>query len=218
MFPEGCLVCNTELTHNEQHFCTFCREECHLTNFHRFEEPSPMDQLFWGRVHVTATYAHLQFHKNKASQKVLFNLKYNNNQELGRHFGRDIAKNLQHVSEMEDVGAIVPIPLHYRKQFTRGYNQSKVLAEGLSEILHLPIEDKSVKRVRHHSSQTRLSRFKRWDNVQGLFSVHPGIRKYQHLLIVDDVITTGSTIESLIQSICKIAPEMKISVVTLAIA
>ncbi|MDX2359609.1 MAG: phosphoribosyltransferase family protein [Crocinitomicaceae bacterium] len=177
-----------------------------------------MDQLFWGRININATYAHLFFEKDKASQTILFNLKYKNNAELGVHFGREIGKVLQKTTAFSNVDAYIPVPLHPKKEFIRGYNQSEVLTKGICEVLDAKMDTKTIVRTKHSETQTKKSRFQRWDNVNTIFKVKGTIMNYKHIVLVDDVVTTGSTIESIAQTLLTKNPKLSISVVTLAIA
>jgi ComF family protein len=218
VFPEQCISCENELSNSEQNICSICVSELSETNFHLSNEASPMDQLFWGRFDVTKTYAHLLFEKEKSSQHVLFSLKYRDNPAIGTHFGEVIAKRLASIEAFNDVDAFIPAPLHPKKAFIRGYNQSEAIAKGIADKLGVVLDIKNVIRARHGSTQTKKSRFQRWDNVQSTFVAKRGVLKYKHIVLVDDVITTGSTIESIAQTIRTIHPEVKISIVVLAIS
>lgn len=218
IFPNECYSCEKELSRFENHLCSFCENDLPLTNFHLFDGESPTDKLFWGRVNITNTYSHLFFEKNKTSQTILFNLKYKNKPELGVYFGEKIGENIIKIKGLENIDAIIPVPLHHKKEFIRGYNQSEVLAIGINNILNKTLDLKTVQRTKHSASQTKKSRFQRWDNVNEIFKVSEKIKHYKHIVIVDDVITTGSTIESIIHAIRKKNPDILISVVTLAVA
>lgn len=218
IFPNECYSCEKELSRFEKHLCSFCENDLPLTNFHLFDDETPTDKLFWGRVNVTKTYSHLFFEKNKTSQTILFNLKYKSKPELGVYFGEKIGENIKTVKEFENIDAVIPVPLHHKKEFIRGYNQSEMLAIGISNVLNKPMDNKTVQRTKHSTSQTKKSRFQRWDNVNEIFKVKEKINHYTHILLVDDVITTGSTIESIIHAIRKKNPDILISVVTLAVA
>jgi competence protein ComFC len=218
IFPNSCLACEKELSRFENHLCSFCEEDLPLTNFHLFTEATPTDKLFWGRVEVTSTYSHLFFEKNKTSQTVLFNLKYKNKPELGVYFGRKIGEKLKLMPTFSEIDALIPVPLHHKKEFIRGYNQSDVLTVGISEKLNAPMDNTTIKRTKHSASQTKKTRFQRWDNVNEIFKISNKINSYKHIVLVDDVITTGSTLESIIQAIRKKNPNILISVVTLAVA
>lgn len=217
VFPNLCVACERELSRAEAHLCSFCQLELTPTRHHRSSDPSSIDQVFWGRVPVESSYSHYFFEKKKAVQNLLFSLKYGNNKALGHFYGREIGEQLKNGS-FASADALIPVPLHPRKEFTRGYNQSLLLAKGISEIIHVPVDAKSVARTRHTATQTRKSRFQRWDNVHDIFSVKDAIKNYQHVVLIDDVITTGSTLESLIVSLRKKKPELSVSVVTLASA
>lgn len=218
IFPNECYSCEKELSRFEKHLCSFCESDLPLTNFHLFDGETPTDKLFWGRINITKTYSHLFFEKNKTSQTILFNLKYRNKPELGVYFGEKIGKNLKTIKSFESIDAIIPVPLHHKKEFIRGYNQSEMLANGICNVLNKPMDNKTVQRTKHSTSQTKKSRFQRWDNVNEIFKVKQKINTYNHILLVDDVITTGSTIESIIHAIRKKNPDILISVVTLAVA
>lgn len=177
-----------------------------------------MDKLFWGRIEVHKTYAHLYFEKEKASQHVLFSLKYQNNPTIGHYFGKLMGERLKTMPSFDNVDVFIPAPLHPKKEFLRGYNQSEALAKGMEESLNINVDLTSVIRSKHGSTQTKKNRFQRWDNVQSTFTTKKSIKAYKHVVLVDDVITTGSTMESIAQSIRDIHPEVRISIVTLAIS
>jgi len=218
IFPNICLVCSNELSIKEQHVCSFCNQNISVTNYHFFKEPTEMDKLFWGRVKVNATYAHLFFEKTKASQDILFNLKYKNNQNLGVYFGKEMAKNIRHIEAFKNASVYIPVPLHPKKKFIRGYNQSEAIAKGICNELEVEMKTELLTRTKHTETQTKKTRFQRWDNVSSVFRVNSAIKTHQHIVLVDDVITTGSTLESIIRLIQEEHPEILISVVTLAIA
>lgn len=218
IFPNRCLSCEKELSRNDAQLCAFCSAELTLTNFHTFTGPSPMDKLFWGRVEICATYAHLYFEKGKTVQDVLFSLKYKNNKSIGTYFGKEIGVRIKQIDKLKSLDAIIPVPLHPKKEFIRGYNQSEAIAKGISESSEIPLHLNLLKRAIHSQSQTKKDRFQRWDNVSGIFKVNPAIKQFQHIALVDDMITTGSTIESMIQAVQKENPAVSVSVITLAIA
>ena len=218
VFPSLCLSCERELAKSESHVCSFCLENLTPTNFHLFDRATAMDKLFWGRLTIAKTYAHLFFEKNKTSQHVLFTLKYKNNPKLGEYFGREIGKVLKTQTAFNRVDAYIPVPLHPKKQFIRGYNQSEALCKGICEELLENLDTKTIVRTQHSDSQTKKSRFQRWDNVNENFHVKDTILRYKHIVLVDDVITTGSTIEAISKTLLAKNPELSISVVTLAIA
>ncbi|MDG1332850.1 MAG: phosphoribosyltransferase domain-containing protein [Crocinitomicaceae bacterium] len=176
-----------------------------------------MDKIFWGRVPIHKTYALFFFEKAKTAQKILFQLKYKNNQAVGHHFGREIAKRIKLNEEFNDVDVFIPVPLHPKKAFIRGYNQSEALAIGITQEFGVKMDLQSLKRVQHGKSQTTKSRYERWSSIQSTFRIKESIKKYNHIVLVDDVITTGSTIEVIASAILEKHPKVKVSVVTLAI-
>ncbi|MFZ9027795.1 MAG: ComF family protein [Crocinitomicaceae bacterium] len=219
VYPEKCLVCDEELTKNELNICSFCSQDLERTFFESYSEPTPMDQLFWGRVSVEKTYAHYYFKKQGGIQKLLFSLKYGKNQLLGEELGKAIGKELNKHTNKYDFDVLIPVPLHPKRQFKRGYNQSELLAKGIANELNCIVHNSAVLRRSNNKTQTGKSRFERWDNVSSVFTVsEKSLAAYNHIAIVDDVITTGSTIEALISEIHNIYPDIKISIVTLAIA
>jgi ComF family protein len=158
------------------------------------------------------------FKKNTHTQKILFSLKYKNRAELGRYFGRRIGKELMMNKKAKSIDMIVPVPLHPKKAFIRGYNQSQMIAEGISSEMGIKMQTDLIRRRTHSSSQTGKSRFERWDNVKGSFEMKTISNKTKHIAIIDDVITTGSTVENIVSVIHEKHPEINVSVVTLAIA
>lgn len=217
IFPQKCLSCDCELTRSENSICSLCTTNFTETNFHLTDEPTIMDKIFWGRISIYKTYALFFFEKAKTTQKILFQLKYKNNPAVGHYFGKEIAKRIRLNADFHDVDVYIPIPLHPKKEFTRGYNQSEALAKGITQELDVPMDVRSLKRVQHGVSQTKKARYERWNSIQSTFKVKGSILKYKHIVLVDDVITTGSTIEVVASMILEMHPKAKISVVTLAI-
>lgn len=219
IYPRSCIVCSNELAKFETYCCNFCIHELPYTYFEKFREPTDLDKLFWGRVKVHSTFSLLYFEKEKGSQFILHNLKYKHNYILGVEMGKLIAQKLAGNSILQGVDALVPVPIHHRKKFIRGYNQSEAIAHGMNEITGIQVINDFVVKNSHTGSQTRKGRFLRWDNVAEQFSINKiPTRNLQHIAIIDDVITTGSTIEALIAVIQKNYPEIRISVISLAIA
>jgi competence protein ComFC len=216
VFPSKCIVCDCEWSLDNQ-ICSFCSEEFVYTHFELYKEPTDLDKLFWGRITLEGTFALLYFLKGTSTQKLLHALKYQNKPEMGLFLGKEIAKRVRVSSFLSGVDVIIPVPLHPKKEFQRGYNQSEQLAKGISEITAIPIDKQFIKKLSHSGSQTKRGRFQRWDNVSGNFGVLPKSFDYSHILLVDDVITTGATIEALVTQIRKSKPALRISIVSLAV-
>lgn len=199
--------------------CSFCSQDLERTHFESYKEPSPMDHLFWGRVTLDKTYAHYYFKKQGGIQKLLFSLKYGKNDLLGQFLGEEIGRALCKYENKYGFDVLIPVPLHPKRQFKRGYNQSELLAKGIAIHTKAKLDNSTVKRLSNNKTQTGKSRFERWENVTSIFEVDPkSLKKCRHIAIVDDVITTGSTIESLVLSVKSYYPNLKISIITLAIA
>lgn len=218
IYPENCLVCAVELSQKEQQICSLCSSDLRETNFHLFKEPSPMDQLFWGRAEVSGTYAHLFFEKKSSTQRILFQLKYKHNAALGKYFGQIIGKRISTMEIFSSAAILLPVPLHPKKAFIRGYNQSEMIAQGIAETSGIPVDSSIIERSKTGQTQTKKNRFERWENVQSTYRVKSTLKSYKHVVLIDDVITTGSTLEVIIQNLRFHKPDLQISVVTLAIA
>ncbi|MCR9171217.1 MAG: phosphoribosyltransferase family protein [bacterium] len=218
VYPELCVSCENELTGNEAHICSICDADLTETSYHLFEEASSFDKLFWGRVDLSATYALFSFTKGSVLQRLLFQFKYHHTKTIGLLFGKRIGTRISSVSKYDSIEVLLPVPLHPKKEFIRGYNQSLALAQGIASTSNLPINDGVLKRKHNNSTQTKKDRFDRWENVSSVFAVSEDIKKYKHVAIVDDVVTTGSTVEALVHVIREAHPEVEVSVLTLAIA
>jgi ComF family protein len=216
LFPSTCAICSDEWPSNEP-ICSFCRTELQYTGFEHYSEPTELDKLFWGRVSLVGTFALLYFYKNSSTQKILHALKYGNKPETGIILGKEIGHKIKDLEFKIDADVLIPVPLHPKKQFARGYNQSEQLAKGISEITGIPTDNRFIGKLQHTSSQTRRGRFSRWDNVSGNFGLNKIKSSYKHILIIDDVITTGATLEAMIQSIRTVYPELRISIISLAL-
>lgn len=220
LYPHQCLCCGRELPGNVHTMCAFCEDDLHYTYFESLVEPSRLDKLFWGRVPIETTYSLLHFQKEGTIQALLHAIKYKGKQETAREMGvwigRKMALNKQKYGSID---LLVPVPLHPKKQFIRGFNQSTRIAEGIGEALGIPISENILQRGVFTESQTKKNRFLRWDNVSDVFHCDPtAVSGVRHLALVDDVITTGSTLESCAQKIREQMPHVRVSVISLAVA
>jgi len=218
IFPNVCLQCSHELSRFEKHICAFCWDKLQRTYFESYEVASGMDQLFWGRIDLSETFALYFFEKEKPIQDILHALKYQFKAPLGRHFGEVMGKTILNSDKYKEIEALIPVPIHPQKRFLRGYNQSELLAEGMAKILEMPILNDVVLKKVNNTSQTRKNRFLRWDNASEQFSLGKNIIPYRHIAIVDDVITTGSTLEAMAQLLRSHYPDLQISLLSFAIA
>lgn len=218
LFPSSCVVCDGELLRTEKTCCSVCFSELAFTHYEKADEPTELDQLFWGRVPVASTYSLLYYSKSNNVKPILHTLKYRNRPDVGIMFGKLIGNRVKANAAFSPVEILIPVPLHRKKKYIRGYNQSEQLIKGITSVWKITVNTNLISKDKHTQSQTTLGRFKRWDNVENLFSTKESIRQYKHIALVDDVITTGSTLESIIHSIRAVAPEIKISVISLAVA
>ena len=216
-FPPICTSCGTHLFKNEVEICQMCIHRLPRTYFEKRPDENKMSLLMWGRCHIEHAFSLFYYKKGEQVQRLLHEIKYRRNIELGRELGRQLAKVIRQ-TKPEEYDCIIPIPLHPRKLKLRGFNQAEIIAEGMAEILSVTMETNSVQRKIHTDSQTRKGRFERWLNVENIFSVaNASELTNKHVLLIDDVITTGSTMEACINSIKEI-DGTKVSIATIACA
>ena len=213
-WPNVCACCFTGLKHGEDYICSHCMYELPLTNFHR-EHENPVAQVFWGRAAVEHATAGYYFRKGNKVQKLVHQVKYRGQKEMGTVLGREMGKSLRD-SIFNEVDLIAPVPLHPKKLRKRGYNQSEWIARGVAEMLDKPMDVQTVERLIFTATQTRKKRFDRWENVDsGFVLTAPDNFTGKHILLIDDVLTTGATLEACIHAVLS-APGAKASVATLA--
>jgi len=216
-YPSVCGGCEIPLAKGEHHLCMQCRLELPFTGFERLKG-NPVEKVFYGRVPLEFATSLLYFSKGEKVQQILHNIKYNGRKELGLYMGRLIGAQILNNTYLQDVSTIIPVPLHPQKQYLRGYNQSALLAEGISEILKQKLSTDYLKRDVFTETQTSKNRVERWENVEKAFTLrHSDYLQNKHILLVDDVLTTGSTLEACTQLLLS-APNCKVSIVTLAFA
>ena len=216
-YPTSCEACGDELLGNENWLCISCWIAMPKTNFH-LQHPNPVEQRFFGRIPIQHASSMYYFNKDTRIQEVLHALKYKNKKEIGIELGRRFGHELLDCEWIREIDVVIPIPLSKQKLKSRGYNQSECIAKGLSEILQIPIDTDSVLRRKNTKSQTSMSVAQRIENVKDAFDVPISASLLgKHVLLVDDVLTTGSTLESCAREILK-APDTKISLLTLAYA
>lgn len=216
-YPKLCAACGAHLLQQEELVCTQCLYNLPKTNYHRIEE-NPVEQVFWGRAEIAAATAYFFFEKDSRFAKIIHQLKYRGMKEIGIEMGRIFGAELKETSRFNEVDLIIPVPLHWKKQKKRGYNQSELIASGIAESMGKPIDTDILYRAVETETQTRKSRYRRWENVENIFRVRSADKiTGKHILLVDDVITTGSTLESCATTLLK-EKNTKVSVATLAMA
>lgn len=216
-FPPVCVSCGTHLFKNEMEICRMCIRRLPHTFFEKKPYDNAATALMWGRCKIESAYSLFFFRKGERVQQLLHDIKYRGNKKLGTELGRRIGKTVLK-SAVDAFDAIIPIPLHPKKRRKRGFNQAEAIADGVGEVIRIPVNTYHVYRNTHTSTQTKKGRFERWENVEDIFSVRDkDALKNKHILLIDDVITTGSTLEACINQMTKI-DGLKISVATIACA
>jgi ComF family protein len=194
-FPQYCLGCFNGLVKGEELLCTQCLAELPRTGYVDIEE-NPIKEKFIGRLPIKNAWAFLRFRKEGIVQHLLHQLKYNNQPEIGIRLGKLFGRELMEKG-FSQFDLIIPLPLHSSRQKNRGYNQSKKFAEGLSSSLQIPVNSGCCARLKNTETQTRKNRSKRWENVEFAFQVTQKSEiEGKRILLVDDVITTGATLEA----------------------
>jgi ComF family protein len=217
IFPRICACCGNSLWKHEEKLCQSCEYHLPKTNFHQ-DIDNPVSQLFRGRVNIETGAAFLYFNKGSKVQRLVHQLKYKGRKDLGVCLGEQYGQLLKYAPCFNSADMIIPVPLHKKKFMQRGYNQSEQFAIGLSGAMNIPVNRHMLLRTKATETQTRKSRFSRYQNVKEIFTVmHPEEWTGKHLLLVDDVITTGATMESCIQAL-SVIPEVKISIACIATA
>jgi ComF family protein len=218
LYPNICLGCGTDILEEGHPVCLRCLHELPHTEFVSFAD-NPIEKMFWGRIKISAAASEFYFVKGNVIQALIHELKYKNNKDLGLYLGRIMGKSIAAEAErFKVIDALVPLPLFPDKEKKRGYNQSLVICEGISEVLNIPIISRNVIREKATETQTRKKRKERWQNVENSFTVTNSIElSGKHVLLVDDVITTGATLEACASEILKV-PELTLSIATLAYA
>jgi ComF family protein len=185
------------------------------TNFYK-DSNNPVSQLFWGRVKLENAYSFSFYTKGGSLQRLIHEIKYHGGKELAFELGKEFAINMKDNGFRGEFDFICPVPLHKQRQKHRGYNQSEWLAKGMSEILKTPIENKVIRRKVFTKTQTKKNREQRWENVKDAFEVIDKDRiRHKHILLLDDVITTGSTLEACARELLEVEGT-RVSVASLA--
>jgi ComF family protein len=214
LYPLQCELCDISLNTFEKSICTKCLFELPRTNYH-LDTDNEVARMFWGRVDIEHATAWYYFQKGGSVQKLLHRFKYHNRKNIGYDLGCLIGQALGN-TVFNDIDVIIPVPLHKKQFKKRGFNQSEILANGLSKGLNKPVDKTILFRTLSNSSQTNKRRYERWKNVKGIFCLKRSETiKNKHVLLVDDVITTGATIEACVETLKK-GNNVKISVFALA--
>lgn len=217
LFPQLCNACGESLVSGEELICTDCRYHLPFTDFH-LKPDNMVAQQFWGKINLEAAYAMCYFTKGGKIQHLMHQFKYKGIQQIGVMLGNIAGGQLAENPIFSSVDIIIPVPLHKSRLRKRGYNQSTCFAEGLSQKMNIPVDENNLVRLRATETQTHRSRFSRFENMQEVFSINDSAAlANKHVLLVDDVITTGSTLEACGAELLKVKG-LKLSIATIACA
>jgi len=217
IYPRHCEACGTNLLKHEEFICNLCLINLPKSNYH-IQLTNELGYVFAGRIPLQNALCFYLFEKSGRVQKLLHAIKYQNQKELAQFIGKLYAKDLVESEILETIDIIIPIPLHAKKLKLRGYNQSEWFAKGIANELNIKQDATLLKKINATNTQTNKKKFERWENVEGVFELqNADILKNKHILIVDDVITTGATIEAAWQAI-KNVEGIKVSVISIAFA
>jgi ComF family protein len=216
-YPIVCAGCGSDALSRESQLCAKCIHELPTTEFEHHAQ-NPVEKMFTGRIQYEKASAQFYFTKKSALQNLMHQFKYRGNKALGKQLGIIMGVQLLESRRFNDIDALVPLPLFENKERKRGYNQSKILCEGIREIMNIDIINDAIERPLFTETQTKKNRIERWKNMEGKFNLKAGNKiSGKHLLIIDDVITTGATIESCANTLHE-ANNVKISIASLCFA
>lgn len=216
-YPHLCFGCGDDQISHPEFLCPVCKSELPYTHFADIRD-NPVEKIFYGRIKIEAAMSLFYFSKKAVIQNLVHHLKYKRQPQLGIELGKMIGLEISKKSAFEDCDFVVPLPLYKDREKSRGYNQSALLCEGISAICQLPVSVENLVRMHKSETQTKKHRRERWQNVEGIFEVlNPSAFENKKILLVDDVITTGASLEACAEELLKI-PNVGICIATLAIA
>jgi ComF family protein len=216
-FPKVCEACNGALADNELVICTKCRHDLPVTNFH-FENIDTVKKVVYGRVKLEQATALLHFSKKGVVQQILHNLKYRGHQDISGFFGRWLGAELKTIEAYKTIDVVVPVPLYKTKMRQRGYNQVEQFGKSIAEALNSDYNDRVLIKTKSTKTKVFKGRLSRWNDDGAVFAIsNNSSLKGKHILLVDDIITTGATAEACATELLKI-DNIKLSLATMAIA
>ncbi|WP_372757362.1 ComF family protein [Mariniflexile sp.] len=217
LFPKVCYACLNLLNDNEETICVNCRHDLPVTNFH-FDDDDTVKKVLYGRANIAHATALFRFEKKGLVQQLIHGLKYRGYENIGVLLGNWLGNELKTLDAYKTVDIVIPVPLHKKKLKKRGFNQVAKFGKQLANALDAQYVDTVLVKISNTTSQTTKQRFTRWINNDELFAVvNAASIENKHILLVDDLITTGATLEACITVLNK-AKNIKISIATMAIA
>jgi ComF family protein len=216
-YPHTCNGCGSDLLSSSELLCGQCIYQLPNTGFEATAD-NMVEKIFTGRAAIKAGYSQLYFNKGTLVQNLIHQLKYKGNTDIGIYLGKLMGQSLLHNERFGHIDWLVPLPLYVAKEHKRGYNQATVLCNGMAAVMGVPVSNGNITRQRFTQTQTRKHRTERWDNVAGSFVIKDAAAlQGKHLLLVDDVVTTGATLDACANAILQI-PGTTLSIATLACA
>ncbi|MBO4664173.1 MAG: ComF family protein [Bacteroidaceae bacterium] len=216
-FPSFCVSCDERLSTQEDYLCLYCLATLPRTLSHLYRQ-TPLEQVFWGRMPIERAVSFF-YHEGESTKQIIWQMKYNSRPKLGGYIAQLYAREIIDSGFFDGIDIIIPVPLTWRKTLRRGYNQTHYIAEGISKVTGIPVVTNAVKKTKDTASQTNFNRLERLDNVDNVFRlIRPDIVRNKHILLVDDVLTTGATLCSLGKAIMSGAEGVRFSVLTLSLA
>ena len=195
-FPHICAGCSTDVLDEQELICSTCIRSLPFTEFEKIEN-NPVEKLFWGRTKIQHASSIFYFITDSPLQEIIHHIKYKNYPELGMYMGKIMGLQLKNILSINNIDFMLPMPLHPKKEYARGYNQASVLCQGIQETIEIPYLDHVLIRNFNTDTQTKKSRIERWENVAEVFEItDPSVIQEKHILLIDDVITTGASTEA----------------------
>lgn len=214
-YPDLCLNCNKNLLNQETILCSFCRHDLPQINLKNYQN-NEITAVFYGRIPIRKATSFLYYRKSGITQQLIHHLKYKNRQDIGHFIGEWFGYELKESKQFESIDYIVPVPLHLKKLKKRGYNQLTTFGNSLSTILKIPYQPNVLHCVTTNETQTLKKRFERFTNTSTKFNLtNISFFENKHILLIDDVITTGATLEACCNELLK-SKNITISIITMA--
>ena len=216
-YPHICTGCGSDVLAEDNLLCAKCFVDLPVTNYAAYKN-NPIEKIFWGRIPLAAAHGEFYFAKGSLIQHLVHQLKYKGNREIGFYLGELMARSLIDSKRFNNIDGLIPLPLFPDKERKRGYNQAAIICNGMSEVMKVPVFNNILIRQRFTETQTKKHRAERWENVDGSFALkNEQVLKGKHLLLVDDVVTTGATFEASGNTLLKIEG-VQLSIAALAVA
>lgn len=218
LFPRICAGCGKSISGiSAAPVCLLCLHQLPHTGFASLAD-NPIEKIFSGRIDIRSAHSEFYYSQESVIRTLIHELKYKGKKDIGIFLGSIIGRSLKNSMRFSSIDLLVPLPLYPDREYKRGYNQSELICAGISQILSVPVESESLARVRNTTSQTKKHRTERWMNMENSFKVLKPEKLFQkHVLLVDDVITTGASVEACAQAL-QDADITSLSIATIAFA